>query len=355
MAGLRAENLTKSFDGRVAVRNVSFSIAEGEFCILLGPSGCGKSTVLRLIAGLEHQDTGKITIGDRDVTGLSPQERDVAMVFQNYALYPHFTVFENIAFPLRNRHIPGGEIAQRVTRTARLLDIESLLQRKPRELSGGQRQRVAIGRAIVRDPALFLFDEPLSNLDARLRSGMRFELARLHRQLEATVLYVTHDQIEAMTLGQKIIVLHEGVVQQAGSPRDVYERPSNLFVASFVGMPEMNLIEGRLSADAGGITFRSGSFGISLGRRDDLSPFAGKEVTAGFRPESVRPAGDGLLSGTVEHTEHIGSEAILHVRVDRERVVAKAPAESGEEPGSRVALSLNPSSLHFFHEGKRIP
>jgi len=249
--GLTVHDLTKKYGGKTVLDKVSFTVDKGEFCILLGPSGCGKSTILRIIAGLEQQDGGEIHIEGRDVAQLTPAQRDVAMVFQSYALYPHMNVFENLAFPLKINKTPHREIAGKVQEAARLLSIEELLRRKPRELSGGQRQRVAIGRAIVRNPRLFLFDEPLSNLDAKLRAGMRVELAKLHRRLQTTMLYVTHDQVEAMTLGSKIVILENGLVRQIGTPDEVYDLPANLFVAGFIGSPAINFIEGSLASQQG--------------------------------------------------------------------------------------------------------
>ena len=242
MANLKINSLNKSFGTTNVINDISFEVKEGEFCILLGPSGCGKTTVLRLIAGLESQDEGEIFIGDKEVSNLTPKERDIAMVFQSYALYPHMSVYDNMAFSLNMQKKARQEIDNKVRETAALLGMEELLDRKPKELSGGQRQRVAIGRSIVRDPKLFLFDEPLSNLDAKLRSSMRVELARLHETLKATTVYVTHDQVEAMTLGEKIIVFDKGKIQQTGTPDDIYNRPANLFVASFIGTPQINLV-----------------------------------------------------------------------------------------------------------------
>jgi multiple sugar transport system ATP-binding protein len=279
MAKLTVRNLEKSFGATSVINDISFDVSEGEFCILLGPSGCGKTTVLRLIAGLENQDKGEIFIDDREVSNLTPKERDVAMVFQSYALYPHLNVYENMAFSLRMQRKTKGEIDRKVRDSAKLLDLEALLQRKPRELSGGQRQRVAIGRAIVRNPKLFLFDEPLSNLDAKLRGSMRIELAKLHQQLGATMVYVTHDQVEAMTLGQKIILFNNGVIQQTGTPQEIYERPSNLFVATFVGSPGINLLKGTIRLEDKQLIFKSGECTIDAGFKNELKAFAGREVT----------------------------------------------------------------------------
>ncbi|MEJ2697521.1 MAG: sn-glycerol-3-phosphate ABC transporter ATP-binding protein UgpC [Candidatus Sulfobium sp.] len=353
MAGLKIENLTKSFgDGRRVIDNLSFDVSEGEFCILLGPSGCGKSTVLKLIAGLERQDEGRIYIGDREVSGLTPKERDIAMVFQSYALYPHLNVYENIAFPLKIRKMPRQEIEEKVHAAARLLDIDSMLKRKPRELSGGQRQRVAIGRAIVREPRLFLFDEPLSNLDAKLRSSMRVELAGLHKKLGITTIYVTHDQIEAMTLGQKIVVIEGGVIQQIGTPREIYDKPANLFTASFIGMPSINLAAGRFIKKGEEILFRSGDLELSLSPQQ-WERYAGKDVTAGIRPESLRP-GEGPVRGSLEHIEHIGSETLLYVKSGDMRITAKAPADYEGRAGEDISLAVNAADIHFFLDGKRL-
>ncbi|MEW6490825.1 MAG: ATP-binding cassette domain-containing protein, partial [Thermodesulfobacteriota bacterium] len=294
MSGVRVRNLRKSFAAVGVLDGVTFDVREGEFCILLGPSGCGKTTLLRILAGLEGHDGGEVWIGDREVSQLTPAERDVAMVFQSYALYPHMTVYENLAFPLKARRTSKAEIRKKIEEAARLLELQDLLGRRPRELSGGQRQRVAIGRAIVRTPAVFLFDEPLSNLDAKLRSAMRVELAKLHRRLGATMVYVTHDQVEAMTLGQTVVLLHEGTVQQVGTPRDLYERPTNLFVASFVGTPAMNVLEGALRSGAGGLVFEAPGVRLSLGERKDLDAHLEQSVHLGIRPEALAPvSGEG--------------------------------------------------------------
>ena len=352
MAGLKIRNLTKAFGGKRVIDNISFDVSEGEFCILLGPSGCGKSTVLRLIAGLERQERGEIYIGDGEVSGLTPGERDIAMVFQSYALYPHLNVYENIAFPLKIRKMPRQETEKKVLAAAKLLDIDTMLGEKPKELSGGQRQRVAIGRAIVREPRLILFDEPLSNLDAKLRSSMRVELAGLHKTLGITTVYVTHDQVEAMTLGQKIVVIDSGVIQQIGTPRDIYDRPANLFTASFIGMPSINLIEGRLVKREEGIFFISDDFELPLPRRD-ISQYEGRDVTAGIRPESLRP-GEGPIRGSLEHIEHIGSESILYVKSGASRITAKAPPDFQGKTGEDISLSVNTDGVHFFLDGKRL-
>jgi ABC-type sugar transport system ATPase subunit len=353
MASLTVQNLTKSFGTTNVVDNISFDISEGEFCILLGPSGCGKTTVLRIISGLEHQDKGEIFIDNREVSGLTPKERDVAMVFQSYALYPHLNVYENMAFSLIMQKKSKKDIDSKVKETARLLDLEKFLQRKPRELSGGQRQRVAIGRAIVRNPKLFLFDEPLSNLDAKLRSSMRVELAKLHKKLGATIAYVTHDQIEAMTLGEKIIVFNNGVIQQIGSPREVYEKPSNLFVATFIGSPTINIITGKVLICDNKTCFQTDECTINVETRKELNKYAGKEVMLGIRPESLSP-GQGPLHGILEIIEHIGPEIILYLNFNEKRIAAKAPSDFRGKAGDKIFLQTKSSGMHFFHEGVRI-
>jgi multiple sugar transport system ATP-binding protein len=334
---------------------VSFAVADGEFCILLGPSGCGKTTLLRIVAGLEESSAGSVEIGAKRVDSLPPRERDVAFVFQTYALYPHLNVFENLAFSLRLRGAAKEDIGRRVTEAAHLLEIGDLLARKPRELSGGQRQRVAVGRAIVRQPKIFLFDEPLSNLDASLRAGMRVELARLHQRLRATVLYVTHDQAEAMTLAEKIIVLDKGRVQQIGAPSEIYHAPVNTFVAAFVGSPQMNLIDGTVD--------QSGIFQSEAGRID-LSPvlgrlresYAGKSLTVGIRPEDLAAAGDGdaLIEGRVEIVEDLGSDKFVHLRRGGVEIVARMPPHVSPGRGDTVRLAPPPNKLHLFYRERRI-
>ncbi len=353
MAGLRVRELRKSFGKNPVIEGITFEIPEGEFWILLGPSGCGKTTVLRLIAGLEEQDSGDIYIGEREVSPLSPRERDVAMVFQSYALYPHMTVYENMAFPLRMRKAERRSIDEKVRMAARLLNIETLLQRRPRELSGGQRQRVAIGRAIVREPALFLFDEPLSNLDAKLRAFMRVELKELHRKLGATILYVTHDQVEAMTLGDRIVLLNEGRIQQVGTPEELYERPSNLFVAAFIGAPRMNLLEGRLSSDPNGLFFQSGGLSIRLEGSSGWMDYSGREVTLGIRPEAIL-LDRGEIPCRVEHLENLGSEKIVYLRAGAERIVSKTSPDFSRKPGEVLEFGIDPKGVHLFYEGRRV-
>ncbi len=346
MSRIRLEDLTKVFaQGVVAVDHVSFEVADREFFVLVGPSGCGKSTVLRLVAGLEEPTSGNIFIGDRLVNNVEPKDRDIAMVFQNYALYPHMTVFDNMAFALKLRRISGPEIRQRVEEAARILGITELLARKPAELSGGQRQRVAVGRAIVRHPRVFLFDEPLSNLDAKLRVGMRAELARLHRRLAATVFYVTHDQVEAMTLGQRIGVMKDGRLLQIADPMTLYNRPANRFVAGFIGSPPMNFLLGRIEP---GPVFRKDSLAIRLSPTGLPDRLAQGAVHLGVRPEDVVLADtDGLAAG-VDVVEQMGNEVIVYLRLGTETLVARVPPHDAPRPGETVGITLRPDRLHFF-------
>jgi ABC-type sugar transport system ATPase subunit len=353
VAGLEIRELTKSFGTLTVLDDISFEVGEGEFCILLGPSGCGKTTLLRIIAGLEQQDRGRVLIGEREVSGLTPKERDVSMVFQSYALYPHMSIYQNMAFPLKAKKTPKSEIERKVRDAALLLGIDDLLGRKPKELSGGQRQRAAIGRAIVRNPEMFLFDEPLSNLDAKLRANMRVELAKLHQTLQATMVYVTHDQIEAMTLGQKIVLLHQGKIQQVGTPRDLYSRPANLFVATFIGSPTMNVIEGTLETAGERMVFRSRGVELDLGVSGRLREYAGAEVTLGVRPEALTPGREDLRA-RLEVVEHVGSETILYLNAVAARLVAKAPPDWEGRVGDDVPLAVNRRGVHLFAQGKRI-
>jgi multiple sugar transport system ATP-binding protein len=353
MAGLRVEHLNKSFGKQIVLQDISFEAADGELAILLGPSGCGKSTLLRLIAGLEEPDQGRILLGGQPVDHLNPNERDMAMVFQSYALYPHLSAFENLAFPLKIRKLPKAEIRARVEETAALLRIDTLLARKPKELSGGQRQRVAIGRAIVRQPSLFLFDEPLSNLDAQLRSGMRIELAKLHRKLGTTILYVTHDQVEAMTLGQKIILLDQGKIQQIGTPDEVYQTPGNLFVATFIGSPPMNILEGFLEKKEGKLFFRRDSILIEAPFPPGVEPWVGQPVSLGIRPEALLP-GDGPLRGPIDLIERLGAEAFLYISFQGTRLVARVDPALPSRVGEEAAFRLSPTGVHLFQQGIRI-
>ena len=368
-APVSLERVTKVYDGAVrAVDDVSLSVAAGEFVVLVGPSGCGKSTLLRMIAGLEKVTAGTVRIGERDVTTVPPPDRDIAMVFQNYALYPHKTVAENLAFGLRQRKTPREEVGRRVSEMAAMLGLEELMGRRPAQLSGGQRQRVAMGRALVREPQVFLLDEPLSNLDAKLRTSMRAELARLHERLGITTVYVTHDQVEAMTLGQRVAVLRDGVLQQFGDPQELFHRPVNLFVAAFIGSPTMNLVRGAC-AD-GRVTFA----GFSLPLPGDLATTRG-EVVLGLRPGSFELAGPWTdpelprLEVTAEVVEALGDEALVSFRVDAPtvqieevrdeegrlladetgtRFVARVRGRVDVHTGDRLELAVGHRELHLF-------
>jgi multiple sugar transport system ATP-binding protein len=348
MASVVLKNLEKNYpSGFHAVRDVSLEIADGEFMVLVGPSGCGKSTTLRMIAGLEEITAGEIFIGDRLVNDVAPGDRDIAMVFQNYALYPHMSVYQNMAFGLKMRRTPRAEIDKRVREAAAILSIEQLLDRRPRELSGGQRQRVALGRAIVREPKVFLFDEPLSNLDAKLRVQMRAEIARLHQRLKTTVIYVTHDQVEAMTLGQRIVLMDRGIVQQVDTPMNIYQNPANRFVASFIGSPAMNFFAGELL----GREFRiNGGNTISVdGSRHNGALPAGP-ATLGVRPEDLLTNGDGLPLATVglDVVEHMGHETMVHFELAGQQHVARLGADATVQPGDRLQLAIRPGAFHLF-------
>jgi multiple sugar transport system ATP-binding protein len=350
MAGVRIVNVEKSFGSVKVIHNVDIEAEDGEFVVLVGPSGCGKSTLLRMIAGLEEITRGEIRIGGRVVNNLNPKDRDIAMVFQNYALYPHMTARENMEFSLALRKMKKPERDVRVARAASILGIEKLLDRRPGQLSGGQRQRVAMGRAIVRDPQVFLFDEPLSNLDAKLRVQMRAEIRELHRRLGTTCIYVTHDQIEAMTMADRIVVLHDGVVEQIGSPLELYDRPGNLFVASFLGSPAMNFISGRLSAE--GTAFVSGSGArLRLGRAADVS--RGEEVICGFRPEAVMPDAASSLKMRIEVTEPTGSETHVFGRIGEDQVVAVVRERLTYTEGSEIGVSVAPENIHLFSSASK--
>jgi ABC-type sugar transport system ATPase subunit len=356
IASLTINRLSKNFGDTQILNEVSFEVADGEFCVLLGPSGCGKTTLLRIVAGLESASSGSIDIGGRRVDTAAPRDRNVAFVFQNYALYPHMTVAQNLGFSLRLQGVAKNEIEARVTEVAKLLEIEPRLQHKPQQLSGGQRQRVALGRAIVRRPQLFLFDEPLSNLDATLRANMRVELAKLHERLGATMLYVTHDQAEAMTLGEKIVVLHRGSLQQIGAPADIYHRPSNTFVATFVGHPQMNLFDGQL--DKSGNSLATGKLRLDLSSMvlNHRAAYSGKGVTLGIRPENFQLSGaaDAWISGNAEFVEDLGSDCFVHLSCEGLELVARLPAQHPIKRGDRLHLKIDPQRAHLFHEGRRV-
>ncbi len=370
MAEVRFEHVDKSYGGKAKViEDLNLHIRDHEFLVLVGPSGCGKSTILRMIAGLEEVTAGDLYIGERRVNEEAPKDRDIAMVFQNYALYPHMSVYENMAFALKLRHVKKEEIQQRVRRAAATLGIEEYLQRKPRELSGGQRQRVALGRALVREPQVFLLDEPLSNLDAKLRVQTRAEISRLHQQTGTTFVYVTHDQVEAMTMGDRIAVLNNGVIQQLGTPSELYNQPANLFVAGFIGSPAMNLFSARLlrGADGAQVVIGDGAEARTLRLAgtpaDTISGQAtsdGRPVVAGIRPEDLRLAGEGsenTLTGTAEVVEHLGNEQVVYLRApgivaskgaDGASVTARVGAGADLKPGAQVTLQPDLAHLHVF-------
>ena len=340
MASVSLSGIGKTFPGGVqAVADVTLIIADGEFVVLVGPSGCGKSTTLRIIAGLESASSGSVAIGGKPVDALPVKDRDLAVVFQNYALYPHMSVRENLAFGLRLHRIATDEIARRIAAVAAMLEMTDLLERKPRALSGGQQQRVALGRALVRQPAAFLLDEPLSNLDARLRAQTRVELKRLHERLKATFIYVTHDQVEAMTMGDRIVVMDRGRVQQVGAPLAVYHRPANRFVATFLGSPPMNLLPGMV---AGGIFIAAGgSLSLPCAQPDGA-------VELGLRPEDLRLDPSGPIAGTVEVVEPLGADLLVHVRCGTHLLVARLDGRAGVSPGASLRLGIASELVHAF-------
>jgi len=346
MGSVSIERVEKAFGSVKVIHGVDIEAADGEFVVLVGPSGCGKSTLLRMIAGLEEISAGRIRIGERVVNDVSPKDRDIAMVFQNYALYPHMTVKENMAFSLRLRRMNQRERDERVMRAAEILGIGPLLERRPGQLSGGQRQRVAMGRAIVRDPQVFLFDEPLSNLDAKLRVQMRTEIRELHQRLGTTCVYVTHDQIEAMTMADKIVVLHDGLVEQIGSPLALYDRPNNLFVASFLGSPAMNLLSGALTGGDKPTFVTATGHAIPI----DALPnsYSGGEVVCGFRPESVTLGGETPLPAIVGVVEPTGSETHVFARLGDADIVAVLRERITLPPGAPLPISVAPGGVHLF-------
>ncbi len=353
MAAVQLDQVRKVYpNGHVAVVGASFAVADGELLVLVGPSGCGKTTLLRMIAGLEAISDGTLSIGGRVVNAVAPKDRDIAMVFQNYALYPHMTVAENLGFGLKLRGHKQADIDRRVAAAAKTLELDSRLASRPGALSGGQRQRVALGRALVRDPRVFLLDEPLSNLDAKLRLSMRVEIARLHRQLAATMIYVTHDQIEAMTLGQRIVVLDGGVIQQIDAPMTLYEKPANLFVAGFIGSPAMNLLHGTLRHDDGWV-LATPHGDIVLGDPPQAAawhPWRDRAVVLGIRPEDLQPRefGAAALSARLEVPEPVGNEVFLNLRYGDQALVSRVSPRPLPEAGSSVTLSLVAERLHLF-------
>ncbi len=371
MASLSLRNVYKRYPGGVtAVSDFNLEIEDKEFIILVGPSGCGKSTTLRMVAGLEEISDGEIYIGDRLVNDVAPKDRDIAMVFQNYALYPHMTVFDNMAFGLKLRKTPKDEIKRRVEEAARTLDIEHLLERKPKALSGGQRQRVALGRAIVREPKVFLLDEPLSNLDAKLRAQMRTEISKLHQRLGTTFIYVTHDQTEAMTMGTRIVVMKSGVVQQVDSPNNLYRYPCNLFVAGFIGSPQMNFIESKLSKTGDDYFVEFGSeagstYKIKLpaekNKDNCLEAYVGKDIIMGIRPENIHNEEelvaqykDGVIDADVEVTELMGAETYLYMNCEGQAINARVSPTSTARPGDKIKVALETDKIHLFDKDTEI-
>ncbi len=355
MAKVRFDGVRKVYDnGQVAVQGASFDIADGELMVLVGPSGCGKSTLLRMVAGLEEITGGTLSIGDRVVNDVAPKDRDIAMVFQNYALYPHMTVSENLAFGLKLRGHDKAEVQRRVQAAADALGLTSMLDTLPRAMSGGQRQRVALGRALVREPEVFLLDEPLSNLDAKLRHSVRTEIAQLHRKLGTTMIYVTHDQVEAMTLGQRIVVLNEGVIQQIDTPMALYDRPANLFVAGFLGSPAMNLLRGVVrQGDDGHVWLRlADGLDLPLGAAALPAHCMGRELVVGVRPEHLQPAtGNAAFRARIEGLEPVGNEIFVNLRYGTQALVIRVPPQALPGLGEELAVAVVPAGLHVFDPG----
>jgi sn-glycerol 3-phosphate transport system ATP-binding protein len=358
MADISLSNVKKSYGDNEVIHGVSVDIADGEFVVIVGPSGCGKSTLLRMIAGLEVITEGEIAIGGRVVNRLEPKDRDIAMVFQNYALYPHMTVYDNMAYGLKIAGKPKAEIERRVGEAAQILELQDLLQRRPRQLSGGQRQRVAMGRAIVRQPAAFLFDEPLSNLDAKLRVQMRLEIKRLQRRLGTTSVYVTHDQVEAMTMADRLIVMNAGHAEQVDTPMAVYRRPASLFVAGFIGSPAMNFLAAEITADGASAALPGGGrLQLPAG---GLSRLAGRQVTLGVRPEHLHPAGDGAATfrAEVQLVETLGADTLAHGTLagNGESLTVRLPGSAKLSEGQSLTLAADPGELHFFdaESGQRL-
>ena len=366
MASLSLKNIQKVYpNGFVAVKDFNLEIEDKEFIIFVGPSGCGKSTTLRMIAGLEEISNGELWIGDKYMNDVEPKDRDIAMVFQNYALYPHMSVYDNMAFGLKLRKVPKAEIDKQVHEAAKILDIEHLLERKPKALSGGQRQRVAMGRAIVRNPKVFLMDEPLSNLDAKLRVQMRIEISKLHQRLETTIIYVTHDQTEAMTLGTRIVVMKDGVIQQVDTPQNLYDKPQNLFVAGFMGSPQMNFIDCQVVVEGNDAILAFGSNSIKLpeARAKKLieGGYEGKTVILGIRPEDVKDeemfisnSPESTLDATVRVYELLGAEVFLYVQIDQFDVTARVNPRTTARPGDEIKVAFDLSKMHIFDKETEI-
>jgi multiple sugar transport system ATP-binding protein len=356
MATVTFDHVWKRYGDVVAVNDFNLEIQDEEFLVLVGPSGCGKTTALRMVAGLEEISDGTLKIGDRVVNDLAPKDRDVAMVFQSYALYPHMTVRDNLAFGLKLRKLPKADIEKRVNEAARIIELTNLLDRKPKQLSGGQRQRVALGRAIVREPAVFLMDEPLSNLDAKLRVQTRAEIARLHQRLKVTIIYVTHDQVEAMTMGDRIAVMNAGILQQVGPPQELYERPVNKFVAGFIGSPSMNFINVNVAREDGRTMLKNANLELAVPERFAANlAAAGDALTAGIRPEHLEigdgaAASDVTLRATVDVVEFLGNEELLHVRVGEHDLVAIVDASHRVKPGDVVDMRVPIEKVHLFDQ-----
>ncbi len=360
MASLSLKNVGKTYpNGFVAVKNFNLDIADKEFIIFVGPSGCGKSTTLRMIAGLEEITSGELWIGNTMVNDVEPKDRDIAMVFQSYALYPHMSVYDNMAFGLKLRKTPKDKVDKLVHEAAKILDIEHLLDRKPKALSGGQRQRVAMGRAIVRNPKVFLMDEPLSNLDAKLRVQMRIEISKLHQRLESTIIYVTHDQTEALTLGTRIVVMKDGVMQQVATPIDLYTKPCNLFVAGFIGSPQMNFIDCKVVRDEEGIKLAFGSYAVKLpeSKAEKLveGGYIDKEVIMGIRPEDIKDeeifinaGSSNVLDATVRVYEMLGAEVFLYFSVEGHDITVRVNPRTTARPGDTIKIALDTSKIHIF-------
>ena len=355
MAEVRLEHINKRFGDVEVVKDINLTIQDEEFLVLVGPSGCGKTTILRMIAGLEEITSGNMYIGDKLVNDMPPKDRDIAMVFQNYALYPHMSVYDNMAFGLKLRHTARADIDRRVTEAADILELGPFLKRKPKELSGGQRQRVALGRAIVREPKVFLMDEPLSNLDAKLRVQTRAEISRLHQRVRRTFVYVTHDQTEAMTMGDRIVVMNGGIIQQLGTPQELYDHPANQFVATFIGSPSMNMFT------HAHVARQDGALRVSIGDQylvlpatvaDAVSDFENREVTIGLRPEDftnqTETKAGTTINGTIDVVEHLGNEQLIYVKVANSIVLARVEPSLRARAGDAVTLAVNPAHLHAF-------
>ncbi|MBQ2826884.1 MAG: sn-glycerol-3-phosphate ABC transporter ATP-binding protein UgpC [Clostridia bacterium] len=360
MASLSLKHIYKKYPGGVtAVSDFCLDIKDKEFLVLVGPSGCGKSTTLRMIAGLEEITEGELFIGDKLVNDIAPKDRDIAMVFQNYALYPHMTVFENMSFGLKLRKTPKEEIKRRVEEAARILDITHLLDRRPKALSGGQKQRVALGRAIVRNPKVFLLDEPLSNLDAKLRAQMRTELTKIHKRVGTTFIYVTHDQVEAMTMASRIVVMKDGLIQQVDTPQKLYDNPANVFVAGFIGTPQMNFINATLEKKGSDVVLKFGEYELKLPaeKANDpaLADYIGQDVIAGIRPENIHDEpiylanfADSVFDVQVDVTELMGAEIYLYITIDEQNLIARVSSRSTARAGDTIKIAIDPSRVHIF-------